>query len=240
LSVYAVPDDDGHRLLLEGLSLLYSSSANHDASLSKLMTTSGSALDVQCRRVAVETSETFLDHCLGELPLRTIRYFCFGVGYLWESLLAEVEVSVAVDDVAVEVLCARPVDTDADNDMHLAKMTFDRIYGGGSAVDGAHVLLAAAGLDDRGEREAAAAAEALYAYRVAMKHLEYDVSHPRTLASFHADDLRAHLVELSVPAAGGGKHAGGTVEAAAAAGWSKKGRNDRADERFQALLWSPE
>lgn len=238
LSVYAVPGDLGHRVLLEGLSLLYSSSANSDASLSKLMTTSGSALDVQCRSAVVETSEAFLDHCLGELPLRTIRYFCFGAGYLWESLLAEVEVSCAVDDVAVEVLCARPGEdaADAGADEVQTQLTYDSIYGGdGNGVD------TGVGLCEAAAAAAAAsmAGAALYTYRVEAHRVEYDVPHPRALASFRAEDLQACLLELSVPARGGKGDAEGEAEVGKREAWAMK-EGKYLEEHLQALLWAPE
>ena len=106
LQLYIIPDDDCHCIVIDGLSLIYASSANHDGCMSKLMTTTGQTLDMQCKLLHMDLSEEFLDHALSESTLRTIRYFCFGYNYAMESLLSDVEVTIKIDDIAMDIVCA--------------------------------------------------------------------------------------------------------------------------------------
>ena len=227
LALFAIPDDESHHALCEGLTVMYSSSSNQDASLSKLMATSGQLLDIQCQRVSVETTEGFLDHSLQELSLRTIRYLCFGLNYVGATLLAEVEVVVRVDEVCVEVVCgglrSDPSLSSSSSSSSLSSSydDDDALSDGGCGSEDEFTLTTAGGtLYGPGP---------LRILKVDMREVECDVSKPRNFVAFYAQDFRHEVVHVEVEDSfddGDGADAFGTMV------------DDVEDRDVQRLVWT--
>ena len=179
LQLYIIPDDDCHSIVIDGLSLMYASSANHDGCMSKLMTTSGQTLDVQCKRLNIDTSEEYLDHALGETTLRTIRYFCFGYNYAMETLLSDVEVTIKIDDIAVDVVCASTTQTNHQALAESCHHSYDAPSpSSGLAYDGDCLF------------------PELCAVKIAMKNIECEYNTQNRGIIVTAEDFQEFVVEL--------------------------------------------
>ena len=185
LQLYIIPDDDCHCIVIDGLSLIYASSANHDGCMSKLMTTSGQTLDVQCKRLTIDTSEEFLDHALGESTLRAIRYFCFGYNYAMESLLSDVEVTLKIDDINIDVVCAS-MPTDYGTNQALAKSSHQSYDNAASYYDPSSVLTCH---DD-------CLFPSLCAVKIAMKKMECEYNTQSRSITVSAEDFQEFVIEL--------------------------------------------
>lgn len=195
LCLFSVPADEGHRLLVDGLTARYASTSSDAPSLStrfKQMAPAGRSVVVQCQRVSATTTEDFLDHCLQELSLRTIRYFCFGLNYLRDTLLAGLEVSVRAADVSVEVVCCPTGDL-------LSSPTQPWC---GAIVDGC------GGREGEGQLLAGS----LHALRVGVCGVECEVGQTGRCVAFYAQDLHQEVVELEMEMdADWDSHSGGDV-----------------------------